>query len=101
MKKLSKLHKQEEKLHHKAEKAMHQDEKVHEKIEKLSKKDPRKKPVVTLKKKAEKKIERVMHEFKTGALHSGSKKGPKVKSRSQALAIALSESRRVKKGKKK
>jgi hypothetical protein len=37
------------------------------------------------------KVEKVMHEFKTGALHSGSKKGPVVKSRKQAIAIALSE----------
>lgn len=38
-----------------------------------------------------KKIEKVMHEFMRGKLHSGSKKGPQVASRSQALAIALSE----------
>jgi hypothetical protein len=37
------------------------------------------------------KIQKVMHEFKHGQLHSGSKKGPKVKSRKQAVAIALSE----------
>lgn len=37
------------------------------------------------------KVEKVMHEFKTGTLHSG-KKGPVVKSRKQAIAIALSES---------
>ena len=40
------------------------------------------------------KIAKVMHEFKSGALHSGSKKGPEVKSRKQAVAIALSEARR-------
>jgi hypothetical protein len=34
-----------------------------------------------------------MHEYKEGKLHSGSKKGPKVKSRKQAIAIALSEAR--------
>jgi hypothetical protein len=48
------------------------------------------------------KVGKVMHEFKHGALHSGSKKGPKVKSRKQAIAIALSEARsasKVKKGK--
>lgn len=39
------------------------------------------------------KVEKVMHEFKEGKLKSGSKKGPKVKSRKQAVAIALSESR--------
>jgi len=33
-----------------------------------------------------------MHEFKEGALHSHSKNGPTVKSRKQAIAIALSES---------
>jgi predicted transcriptional regulator len=32
-----------------------------------------------------------MHKFKHGTLHSGSKHGPKVKSRKQAIAIALSE----------
>jgi len=32
-----------------------------------------------------------MKEFKTGKLHSGSKKGPVVKSRKQAVAIAMSE----------
>lgn len=33
-----------------------------------------------------------MHKFKHGDLHSGSKSGPVVKSRKQAIAIALSES---------
>jgi len=37
------------------------------------------------------KVEKVMHEYKTGTLHSGSKKGPVVKSRKQAIAIGLSE----------
>jgi hypothetical protein len=37
------------------------------------------------------KVRKVMHEFKAGTLHSGSKKGPAVKSRKQAVAIALSE----------
>lgn len=41
----------------------------------------------------EKKVKKVMEEFKEGKLHSGSKKGPKVKSRQQAIAIALSEAR--------
>lgn len=38
------------------------------------------------------KVEMVMHEFKHGALHSGSKKGPTVSSRKQAIAIALKQS---------
>ena len=39
------------------------------------------------------KINKVMGEFKRGQLHSGSKEGPKVTSRKQATAIALSEAR--------
>jgi hypothetical protein len=35
----------------------------------------------------------VMHKFKHGTLHSGSKSGPRVKSRQQAIAIMLSEKR--------
>jgi hypothetical protein len=46
---------------------------------------------------AKDKVRKVMHEFKTGQLHSGSKKGPKVKNRKQAIAIALSEARKGKK----
>lgn len=38
------------------------------------------------------KVEKVMGEYKRGSLHSG-KKGPVVKSRKQAIAIALSEAR--------
>jgi hypothetical protein len=38
------------------------------------------------------KTHKVMHEFKEGTLHSGSKHGPKVTSRKQAIAIAMSES---------
>jgi hypothetical protein len=48
-------------------------------------------------KKAEAKIHKVMKEYKEGKLHSGSKKGPEVKNRKQAVAIALSEARRGKK----
>lgn len=40
------------------------------------------------------KVEKTMHEFKHGTLHSGSKKGPKVTSRKQAIAIALSQQRK-------
>jgi len=41
--------------------------------------------------KGQKKVSKVMREFSKGKLHSGSKKGPKVTSRDQAIAIALSE----------
>lgn len=37
------------------------------------------------------KVAKVMGEYKRGKLHSGSKTGPKVKSRKQAVAIAMSE----------
>jgi hypothetical protein len=53
--------------------------------------------------KAQKKVEKVMREYGAGKLHSGSKKGPVVKSRKQAIAIAMSEAgmtKPKKKGKK-
>ncbi len=43
------------------------------------------------------KIKKVMHEFKEGELHSGSKKGPVVTNPKQAIAIAISEKKRAKK----
>ena len=46
----------------------------------------------------QKKIAKVMHEYRHGGLHSGSKTGPKVKSRKQAVAIAMSESRKAASG---
>lgn len=36
-------------------------------------------------------VKATLHEFKHGTLHSGSKRGPIVKSRAQAIAIALHE----------
>ena len=50
-------------------------------------------------KKAGGKVHKVMHEFKHGQLHSGSKKGPKVTDRKQAVAIALSEQKKARRGK--
>jgi hypothetical protein len=51
------------------------------------------------KKKGTGKVAEVMHEFKEGSLHSGKgkggKKGKKVKSRAQAIAIGLSEQRKA------
>lgn len=41
------------------------------------------------------KVEKVMHEFKEGELHSGSKKGPLVKNKKQDFAIAISEARKA------
>ena len=47
-------------------------------------------------KKAQDKVEKVMHEFKEGELKSGKDgKGGKVKSRKQAIAIGLSEARKT------
>jgi len=48
--------------------------------------------------KAQAKVKKVMHEFKHGELHSGSKKGPTVHSRKQAIAIAMSEAGKRKRG---
>ena len=58
----------------------------------------RKKPTTKAGKQA--KVETVMGEFKRGQLHSGSKKGPKVTSRKQAVAIALSQSGQSKRRRK-
>ena len=44
--------------------------------------------------------ENVMHQFKHGTLHSGAKRGRKVKNRKQAIAIMLSERRKERAGKR-
>jgi len=41
------------------------------------------------------KVEATMHEFKEGELHSGSKTGPKVQNREQAIAIGLEQARKA------
>lgn len=51
------------------------------------------------KKKAAAKVAKVMGEYKEGTLHSG-KGGPVVKSRKQAIAIAMSEAKMAKKAPK-
>ena len=49
--------------------------------------------------KTAKKVGKVVKEFEAGKLHSGSKHGPKVTSKKQALAIGYSEARKAR-GKK-
>jgi hypothetical protein len=51
-------------------------------------------------KKQQAKVGKVMHEYKAGSLHSG-KGGPVVKSRKQAVAIAMSQAGMTKKPMKK
>lgn len=66
--------------------------KKHEKKEsKKHEKNEKKKHKASSKKN---KVKVVMQEFKSGKLHSGSKKGPKVTNRRQAIAIGLSEQRK-------
>lgn len=43
--------------------------------------------------------DQVMSKFKHGSLHSGSKKGPPVKNRKQAIAIMMSEKKQAGEGK--
>ena len=45
--------------------------------------------------KGKRKVGTVMSEYKKGKLHSGSKKGPKVTTPKQAVAIAMSEGRKA------
>lgn len=49
----------------------------------------------------ERKMHKVMHEMKAGTLRSGSKHGPKVTERKQAIAIGMSEARKAEHGGKK
>jgi hypothetical protein len=47
------------------------------------------------------KMQTVMDEFKRGKLRSGSKRGPKVQSRRQAIAIGLEQSGQSRRAKRK
>ncbi len=57
--------------------------------------------VIMAKNKKQKKMKKVMTEFKEGKLHSGSKKGPEVTNPKQAVAIAYSEAKKSSKKKRK
>ena len=45
-------------------------------------------------------VGKTIDEFRAGKLHSGSKEGPPVKSRAQAIAIMLSEKKKAAQGDK-
>lgn len=51
---------------------------------------------MTKKSKTQKKVGKAMKEYTKGELHSGSKKGPTVISKAQALAIGYSEAKKAK-----
>ena len=53
-------------------------------------------PPIPQTKKAKETIKTEMGAFRKGELHSGSKKGPVVKSRKQAIAISLAKARKGK-----
>lgn len=78
----------------KHEKHEKHESKAHEKKEHKKKHAKKTKP-------GHSKFKKVLKEFKEGKLHSGSKKGPKVMKKSQAVAIAFSEDRRANKTEKK
>lgn len=86
-----KVFKKDSALFKKARKAEKKGEKKAEKLFKKAEK------IKKSNEKKENKIAKVMREYKEDKLHSGSKKGPKVKSRKQAVAIALSEARKKRK----
>lgn len=95
-----------EDIHESAE-SQREDRELIRTLDKKSNKKMKKDPKPTTKDKpypkgkgAKDKVKKVMEEYKSGELHSGSKKGPQVKKRSQAIAIALSEARKEKKKKK-
>lgn len=76
------------------EKEEHRDKKLLKKVRKVSKPSKKKTSKPKESAKAKSKIQKVMHEFKEGALHSGSKKGPVVSNPKQAIAISLSEAKK-------
>ncbi len=86
----------EKKYHSALSKIMKKDESVHKRIKKEHEHEDKRKHKGPKHKKRTK-VEKVMREWHEGKLHSGSKKGPVVNNRRQALAIALSEARKTKK----
>ena len=63
----------------------------------FSKKKRPKKRLVLQGKAAKAKMHKAMHDFKVGSMHAGKKSGPVVRSRKQAIAIALSQARKASK----
>lgn len=82
-------------------KEAHEDKELIKSLNHKKKKDPKRKKKISKSPRFKNKVEKVMREYKHGELHSGSKKGPVVHNPKQAIAIALSEARKVSRKKKK
>lgn len=101
IKKMSKKHKEHEAAEKKAGMSEAKEHSKAVKVKKVAKvaKVAKPKGGKKLGMKGKLKLDKVMKEFAAGKLHSGSKKGPKVKNVKQALAIGYSEARKASKRK--
>ncbi len=90
MKSIKEAHKEKHHAHKKHESKKHEKHESKKEEKHEHKKEPKHKAS-----KGKAKVSKVMREFKEHKLHSGSKKGPEVTNPKQAIAVALSESRKA------